>query len=660
MIAIYFKLIASLICCVVLVFAEKSLSAEKTSQTPNGHVVHEIAKLIEAKAISNYGGMLAATTASLHNFKTASIDQSGRTLTNGLDQFITTVAGTGLQGNNLDIINNIAATILKIGNVNRITVDGTGDIYFADSSNNLVRKVTVSTGIITTIAGGGSRGYDQGAIVATDAYLNTPYDVGLDGSGNVYIAEYGYSLIRNLTVITGILTSIAGTGLPGISADGIMATSAQLFFPRGVALDGSGNVYIADTNNNCVRKVTVSTGIITTIAGTGLPGYNSDDIMATTALLNFPCSVALDGSGNVYIADTYNYRIRKVTVSTGIITTIAGTGLYGSGGIVGVVTGYLLSNPTGVAFDGSNNVYIADTDNNCVRKVTVSTGTITTIAGTGLPGYNGDDIIATTALLNHPGGVAVGGTGNVYIADTYNYRIRQISNAPTSSSSTAPSLFSTACPSTEPSVTPTACPSTEPSVTPTACPSTATSVSPTACPSTAPSVTPTACPSTEPSVTPTACPSTAPSVTPTACPSTAPSVTPTACPSTEPSVTPTACPSTEPSVTPTACPSTAPSVTPTACPSTEPSVTPTACPSTEPSVTPTACPSTEPSVTPTACPSTEPSVTPTFLRSVFYRSPFCKELNRSSSAPSTHQCKTLKPTSMRNRRSPSSRAAPRV
>ena len=268
MIAIYYKLIACLFCCVVLVFAQKSLSAEITSQTPNGHVVHEIANLIEAKAISHYGGMPAATTASLYNFKKASIDQSGRSLTTGPDQFITTVAGTGLQGNTLDIINNIAATILKIGNVNRITVDGTGDIYFADSSNNLVRKVTVSTGIITTIAGGGSRGYDQGAVLATDAYLNTPYDVGLDRSGNVYIAEYGYSLIRKLTVSTGILTTIAGTGLPGISADGIMATSAQLFFPRGVALDESGNVYIADTNNNCIRKVTVSIGTISTIAGT--------------------------------------------------------------------------------------------------------------------------------------------------------------------------------------------------------------------------------------------------------------------------------------------------------------------------------------------------------------------------------------------------------
>ena len=586
--------------------------------------------------------MPAATTASLYNFKKASIDQSGRSLTTGPDQFITTVAGTGLQGNTLDIINNIAATILKIGNVNRITVDGTGDIYFADSSNNLVRKVTVSTGIITTIAGGGSRGYDQGAVLATDAYLNTPYDVGLDRSGNVYIAEYGYSLIRKLTVSTGILTTIAGTGLPGISADGIMATSAQLFFPRGVALDESGNVYIADTNNNCIRKVTVSIGTISTIAGTGLPGYNNDGIMATTALLNFPCSVAIDVSGNVYIADTYNYRIRKVTVSTGKITTIAGTGLQGSGGIVGVVTGYLLSSPTGVAVDGSNNVYIADTDINSVLKLTVSTGTMTTIAGTGVPGYNGDKILATTAQLNKPGGVAVGGSGNVYIADTINYRIRLISDAPTSSvtptscPSTAPSVTPTACPSTAPSVTPTACPSTEPSVTPTACPSTAPSVTPTSRPSTAPSVTPTACPSAAPSVTPTARPSTAPSVTPTSRPSTAPSVTPTARPSAAPSVTPTACPSTAPSVTPTARPSAAPSVTPTSCPSTALSVTPTARPSTAPSVTPTARPSAAPSMTPTSRPSTAPSVSPTSSRIISSVSPSSEEIKLSSSQASSY------------------------
>ena len=268
--------------------------------------------------------------------------------------------------------------------------------------------MTVSTGIITIIAGVGSRGYYIGEIAASDASLYYPFDVALDGSGNVYIAEFGFSVIRKLTVSTGIITTIAGTGSTGTGADGIMATSSELRYPRGVALDVSSNVYISDTSNHKVRKVTVSTGIITTIAGTGDHGYNSDDIMATAAQLDAPVGLAFDGSGNVYIADANNNRIRKVTVSTGIITTIAGGGFGGFyGGNDIMATDATLSSPKGVAVDGEGNVYIADSNYHRVKIVMVSTGMITTIAGTGNPEYNGDFMTATDASLKNPHRVAL-------------------------------------------------------------------------------------------------------------------------------------------------------------------------------------------------------------------------------------------------------------
>ena len=193
--------------------------------------------------------------------------------------------------------------------------------------------MTVSTGIITTIAGvGGTGGYNGDNINATSAKLNFPTGIGLDGWGNVYFADYENHRIRKVTVSTGIITTFAGTRTFGYNGDNKVASSAQLYNPISLALDGSGNVYISDFNNVRIRKVTVSSGNITTIAGTGHNGYNGDDIAATNAYLNRTRGLSLDGSGNIYIADTQNNRIRKVTVSTGIITTIAGTGVGGYNG----------------------------------------------------------------------------------------------------------------------------------------------------------------------------------------------------------------------------------------------------------------------------------------------------------------------------------------
>ena len=335
-------------------------------------------------------------------------------------QNITTVAGTGTAGYNGD---GIAATSAQLFFPWGVFVDASGNVYVADESNNRIRKVTPS-GNITTVAGTGVAGYNGDGISATNAQLNYPEGVFMDGSGNLYIAD-GYR-IRKVTP-SGNITTVAGTGTAGYNGDGILATTAKLNLPYGLFVDASGNLYFADVLNHRVRKVTASTGIITTIAGTGVAGYNGDGIAATTAQLDRPWGVFGDASGNVYIPDYLNNRIRKVNTS-GNITTIAGTGTAGYNGDGILATTAQINGPWGVCVDASDNVYIADYLNNRIRKVDVSTGIISTIAGTGVAGYNGDGILATTAQLNIPFGVFVDASGNLYIGDRGNNRIRKVTN----------------------------------------------------------------------------------------------------------------------------------------------------------------------------------------------------------------------------------------
>ncbi len=276
-----------------------------------------------------------------------------------------------------------------------------------------------------TTAGTGTAGYTGDTGPATAATLADPAAAAYDSNGNLYLAEANNHVIREVST-TGIITMIAGTGIEGYSGDGAAATAAQLDTPTGIAVDASGNIYIADSHNHRLRKV--SGGTITTIAGTGAAGYSGDNGVATAAQLSLPSAVAVDLSGNVYIADTNNQRIRKINGTT--ITTIAGDGeeLYAGDGAA--ATAAVLDLPTGVAVDASGNVYIADRHNQRVRMIT-PTGTISTIAGSGTPGFSGsfsgDGASANAATLARPSGVSVDGAGNLYIADTGNQRIRQVS-----------------------------------------------------------------------------------------------------------------------------------------------------------------------------------------------------------------------------------------
>ena len=339
-------------------------------------------------------------------------------------QNIFTIAGNGTGGYTG---NGGQATAAEINQPRgAVTFDASGNIYFADQLNNSIRKVT-SLGIISLIAGCDTNGYSGDGGPATAAKLNYPEAVALDAAGNVYIADFDNNHIRKVSP-AGIISNFAGNGINGFSGDGGQATAAEIQYPSGLAFDATGNFYFSDAGANRIRKITTS-GIITTVAGNGTASFSGDGGQATAATLNQPDGVSFDASGNMYIADNANARIRKVTPS-GIISTIAGNGTQGFTGDGAQATAAELHGPLGgVVSDASGNLYIADFLNNRIRMINTS-GIINSVAGNGTAGFTGDGGPATAAEINGPTGVAFDATGNLYISDQYNSRIRIIS-APT-------------------------------------------------------------------------------------------------------------------------------------------------------------------------------------------------------------------------------------
>ena len=336
----------------------------------------------------------------------------------GSSQVITTIAGNGVMGFSGD---GGQATAAKLSANQGVVVDKNGNVFIADVDNQRIRKVD-TMGIISTIAGNGVMGSGGDGGPATNGQLSDPYSLAVDTAGNIYIADYVNDRVRKVSA-SGIITTIAGNGILGFGGDGGPATAAQLYGPLDVAVDNSGNVYIADYINDRIRKVN-ALGIITTIAGNGILGYSGDGGPATAANLHYPYGVAVDGTGNLFIADKDNNCIRKVNTG-GFISTIAGNGTLGFSGDGGSATSATLKGPIGVAVDGSGNVYISDLYNQRIRKVNAS-GSISTLAGNGTSGFSGDGGPSTAAELNDPYGISVDNNGNVYVGDYSNNRIRKI------------------------------------------------------------------------------------------------------------------------------------------------------------------------------------------------------------------------------------------
>ena len=388
---------------------------------------------------------------------------------------ITTVAGNGTPGFSGD---GGAAVDASLHNPTAVAVDSAGNLFIVsagdlggvDVVNHRVRKVD-TTGMITTFAGDGISGFSGDGGAAVDARLADPRGVAVDSAGNVYIADQSNGRIRRVDAATlkittvagngssaltavavdsvrnllyiadlsnrrvrkvstggGAITTAAGNGSGGFSGDGGLATSASLDSPVGVAVDSAGNLFIADRFNQRVRKVDASTLEIDTIAGNGFFGFSGDDDPATSASLVGPSGVAVDGAGTLFFADQSNQRIRRVDAATGEITTVAGNGDLGFGGDNGPATNASLASPADVAIDSDGNLFIADRLNHRIRKVSVA-GEITTVAGNGTPGFSGEGVQATLASLDGPSGVAVDNAGNLFIADQANHRIRRVDAA---------------------------------------------------------------------------------------------------------------------------------------------------------------------------------------------------------------------------------------
>lgn len=329
------------------------------------------------------------------------------------DYSITTVAGGGASlgdGGN--------SSFAQLTRPSGVAVDFMGNIYIADTLNHRVRKVDIA-GFITTIAGNGTKDFSGDLFTATAAQLNNPSGIAVDTYGNVYIADSLNKRIRKIDSSGNIATIAGSEGV--VLGDGGSATSASLKLPAALALDSNGSIYIADKANNSIRKVDTM-GNITAFAGTGTAGLFGDGALAAKAQLNSPSGVAVDTYGNVYIADTLNNRIRKVN-KAGKITTVAGNGTASFSGDGGKAVSAQLNNPSGVAVDADRNIFVADTLNNCIRKIDAM-GTITTIAGSTQNPQESVDTVSSQ--FRFPMGIAVDTSGHIFVADTGNNVIKKI------------------------------------------------------------------------------------------------------------------------------------------------------------------------------------------------------------------------------------------
>ena len=330
------------------------------------------------------------------------------------NNIITTMAGNGTNGYSGD---RGLATNANLSGPAGVAVDSLGNLFVADHRNNTIRQIATN-GIITTVAGGSLSDGD----FATNVTLNVVYGTAFDSAGNLYVADLSNNRIRKVDT-NGVITTVAGNGIYDYSGDGGAATNASLKNPIGVALDAWGNLFIADQNNFRIRKVDTS-GVITTVAGTGSIGFSGDGGSATNAKLSSVTGVAVDAFGNCFISDSLNNRIRKIDTND-IISTVVGTGSLGFSGDGGAATNATIFSPQAIAFDSVGDIFIVDSGNQRIHRLNTN-GVISTVAGNGSPAFSGDGGAATNANLRSPQAIGVDSTGNVFIADSQNYRVRKV------------------------------------------------------------------------------------------------------------------------------------------------------------------------------------------------------------------------------------------
>ena len=358
---------------------------------------------------------------------------------------ITTVAGSGVNGYGGD---GGSATSAQMMAPAGLALGAGGNLYIADFFAHTVRRVN-SSGTISTFAGTGVAGYSGDGGPASAAQLNMPGDLVVDAAGNVYIADFGNHRIRRVSP-GGTISVYAGTGTAGYSGDSGPALLARLYNPAGLDIDAAGNLYVTEYGNGTVRRIDAATRVITTLAGNGTNGYGGDGGPATAAQMNAPTDVAVHGDGTAYIAELNGHRVRKVTPG-GTITTLAGTGVAGNSGNGGPAASALLSQPAGVDIDSTGNVFIAEFGNHDVRKVTPA-GAISRVAGTGVAGSGGDGGPALSAQLSTPSRANLDASGNFYVSDWGNHRVRRVEAlgtpaAPTFAGSTPASPSQSSTPS---------------------------------------------------------------------------------------------------------------------------------------------------------------------------------------------------------------------
>jgi DNA-binding beta-propeller fold protein YncE len=344
------------------------------------------------------------------------------------DPLIATGVGTGQQGFGGD---GGPAARARLNQPFDLAFDTRGDLYFSDTFNHRIRKIDRRARVISTVAGTGTAGLSGDGGPATQATMNEPYGVVLDGWDNLYFADRLNRRVRLVDARTGRISTVAGTGKPACEGDGGRANEAALVEPNGVALDPAGkNLYIADVAGHRIRRVDLVSGLISTFAGTGRARHDGDGGPAARASVWGARAVDVGPDGTVFILEREGNSLRAVDPATGIITTIAGTGAKGYTGDGGPAANATFNGPKELAVDRLGNLWIVDTENHVIRVIDPTLKLVRTAAGTGQPGGDGDGGPAIRASLDRPHGVAIEPDGSVWIADTNNHRLRVISRAP--------------------------------------------------------------------------------------------------------------------------------------------------------------------------------------------------------------------------------------